>query len=156
MFAFSQHPYGHMLLVRMVDVVDDTVLVRKSVLSPLLADIASTFSSKAASKIILAILAPHDSHYFDASDLDILKAAAPSSKKDPELRRKQLLDFIKPRIMKHASAHALDMSISPTSSQVLGQMIKLWGSEAPELVESVAKACAANCGVSLSHFPMSH
>ena len=123
------------------------IVIKKSVLSPLLADLASTFSSKAASKIIFAILAPHDSHYFDASDLDILKAAAPSSKKDPELRRKQLADFIKPRIMKHACAHAPDMSVSTSSSQILGHLVKLWGGEAPDLVEAVANACAPNCGV---------
>jgi hypothetical protein len=110
--------FGHMVLVRALDVVDDTVLLAKSVCEPLVAALPLLATHRHGSKPLLHVLAPGLRSVFYPQELSELEPAfadvkgedgsvqrVPTSKKAPELRRKELLAHLLPPLLTFCSAN---------------------------------------------------
>lgn len=106
--------YGHIALLRLIDVTDDTVLVRKALYSELMSmddnNLLQILSSKTGRLSFLQLLTPCSSRYFSKDTIkqfqpstfpttDPTTPATPISKKDPDVRRKELLQELVPQFM---------------------------------------------------------
>lgn len=101
MLRSAQEEYGHIVLLRLLDVVDDTVLLQSSVLAPLVAsdEIGNTIQNKYARLVLLQVLAPKFKLYFTPSTLALLQPCfladaegklQPTSKKNDDQRTQEL------------------------------------------------------------------
>jgi pumilio family protein 6 len=97
--------FGHVVLLRIFDVVDDTVIVNKIILSEIKANLLDLIQDKYGRLVILFLLTPKNKRYFPPSTLELLQPLMISSetdpntlvsisKKDPEIRRLELLNYI--------------------------------------------------------------
>ena len=72
------HPHAYLLLMRVCDVVDDTVLVGKTVLAELVAqpaDLLAVATHPQGRKVLLHLLRPRHPMYFDPAELALLAPA---------------------------------------------------------------------------------
>jgi len=100
-------PDGHMLMMSMWDMVDDTVLLREAVLKELCKCFEEILPDRSAQRVLLYLLAPDQARYFPADVVACLKADVPegASKKDPTKRREELIPHIVPQLMKFCEEH---------------------------------------------------
>lgn len=103
----ASDPHGFMVVVRALDVVDDTVLLRKQVLQPLLdEDVLELADNINGSRVLLHLLAPRDLRYMHPSLVARLQPVPETSRKDPEQRRKELLDVSRAPVLECVAANA--------------------------------------------------
>jgi hypothetical protein len=138
------HPSGHLYIMRICDVVDDTVSVQKSILTDLrslkadpqytatgelipgsdLPPLARVAISPVGSKLLLRLLSPQKRHL--EPDEEILFANQPTtSKKDPSLRRKELLLFMKSSLISMCVRYAPVLVRSNYGSKVMQEVISV-------------------------------
>jgi len=147
--GLAQHPFAHLALLKLFDVVDDTVLLSKAILSKLLARLPVVCSDRYARKLLLHLLSPRNARYFTPSDKALLVPVkievdgklTSSSKKDPATRQKQLLEKAKASLEKHCISMAADMLVSDTAGDVLQETLVQW--ESAELIKTVVEAAVS-------------
>ncbi|XP_011307487.1 pumilio domain-containing protein KIAA0020 [Fopius arisanus] len=92
--AISEH--GHVILLSIFDSVDDTVLLKKILISELIVDLKDIASSEFGKKVILYLVARRDTHHFHPQLIDQLKEGDGNaiSKKPQEIREKELHEVV--------------------------------------------------------------
>ena len=139
-----QHEAAHLVILRLVDVTDDTVNVQKLLLDEITATsgilkysadgqqigdglppLISVARSPFGSKLLLRLLNPVRSHLepdeeklFLASDI-----AAGTSKKSPESRRKEHLAYLRTALLTVCCRHAAVLLRCPYGSKVLVELV---------------------------------
>ncbi|KAK4874951.1 hypothetical protein RN001_014311 [Aquatica leii] len=91
----SKHEHGHCTVIGLLDAVDDTVLLNKMILTPILSEINALAADEHGRKVLLWLVAPADSTHFHPLFINELEEgrAASSSKKPLEQRRQELLNY---------------------------------------------------------------
>eukprot|EP01052_Picozoa_sp_SAG31_P057036 SAG31_NODE_16660_length_701_cov_0.774086_2_plen_158_part_01 len=127
--ALAIREYGHRVVMRALDTVDDTTMLNKSVVADLLEDIGRISQQKHGRRVILHMLAPNSPKYFDqftvkANQPTLVPAdgsadgdgrLVPTSKKDPETRRKEILREVLPHLTKWLTLHGASIGFSRVS-----------------------------------------
>ncbi|EGC32475.1 hypothetical protein DICPUDRAFT_155553 [Dictyostelium purpureum] len=124
--------YGYLALIRLLDVTDDTQMIIKSVFSELIPTLPETSITKQGCLWILHILTPYSPQNFTEQTLSLLTPTMKSSvgiehsisKKDREQRRKELLNFISPKLVELCSSHTEDLLSSQWGTKVLNATLK--------------------------------
>eukprot|EP00741_Cyanophora_paradoxa_P002669 tig00000615_g2590.t1 len=146
--------FAHLVVCRLLDVVDDTVLVQKNILSELSGSMLDVCLHQHARKVILHLLSPSNGRYFCPSVLEIMqpfpKIAALSdseaqnllltSKKDAEQRRKELLTHISPSLISLVETNAQALLSSKEGSEVLREIVLNITEDQSKVGQSVAEA----------------
>ncbi|XP_043463410.1 protein penguin [Leptopilina heterotoma] len=88
--------HGHLLIFSLVDSVDDTVLLKKIILTEILNNANEIILNEYGRKVILYLVAHRDSHYFHPAMIELLKKENENSasKKPIELKEKEILDGV--------------------------------------------------------------
>ncbi|XP_071439102.1 pumilio homolog 3 [Hetaerina americana] len=88
--------HGYLVLLSIFDSVDDTVLVKKALISELLDDVLNIAKDKYGRRVILYLVAPRDPSYFHPDVVEILKSGDNNtySKKAADVRRAELLNAV--------------------------------------------------------------
>lgn len=142
----AKEEYGHLVLLRALDVVDDTLQVEKMLLSPLLPQLTDLVTDKHGSKWILHILSPYNKRYFDAMTLQLLKptlipgkdgAMVPTSHKSAETRREELLQYIATPLAETCANNVRKFASSPVGTRVLYETVKACESSRSELLSAI-------------------
>lgn len=99
----AQNEYGWMVIVCILSCVDDTVLVKQSIVSELMDDLDACLRSKNMQKVILHLLSGNSTKYFSPAQIEIMDTRSEfvqiTSKKDPQVRRRENLDNILPKVI---------------------------------------------------------
>ncbi|EFA82577.1 Pumilio RNA-binding region-containing protein [Heterostelium album PN500] len=119
-------------LIRILDVTDDTLYVTKALLGELLPKLPELASSKYGHLWILHILQPYSPRYFSQYQIGLMKpnlknvdgVETPVGKKTQELRRKELLDFVSPKLIDLCSNYTEQMFSSMWGARVLNLTLK--------------------------------
>ena len=133
--AFDTH--GHKVLLVVFDVIDDTVLVSKSVFPELVGkesvpegqqpDLLAAALNLNARIPLLYLFSGKAKSILQEEDLAILseihEIRAKTSKKDPELRRRELLASISPPLLSFISAHASDLIKTSFGCQFISDVV---------------------------------
>jgi pumilio family protein 6 len=159
------HRDAYLALLRLIQVTDDTVSINKSVLNEILTapkaeddkaaplPILQLVLSESASKLFLMLLVEDDearSKYFDPYERLILEAEAtvkengklvPTSKKEPVLRRQELMKYLEPSLEEVCSSNTIELLKSLPGSRVIKEFYNRTGSET--LAKAVVAACEA-------------
>lgn len=111
---------AHMVVVRLLDITDDTVMTKKTVMEPCITNDAllRLIQHPCGNKFIVHLLIPRNTRVFSSKELEFLQAkstlptadgddalAQPLSRKDPAKRRAELLTFLKDPLIKTVRTH---------------------------------------------------
>ncbi|CAI5711936.1 unnamed protein product [Hyaloperonospora brassicae] len=143
------HPSGYLVIMRILDVVDDSVLVQKSILAEMNDELFSIAMHAGGRKILLQLLCPLSAKYLSHDDLVLLEPPMVQSpedpsvmvvnyKKDPDARRMELLKGLLPKLEEMCIANAAELMRSKEGRDVIVEVAK--HSESNELADSVAAA----------------
>ncbi|ORX81049.1 ARM repeat-containing protein [Anaeromyces robustus] len=152
--------YGHTVLLTIFDCVDDTTLVQKSILSELTKKVKPTttiigteedaenvglinvITNRWGSRVALYLLSHREGKYFSPSDIKLLEEGdairATTSKKDPEIRRKELLKAFSPPMIEICTKYAEQLMKDRVSSPVVYETLRCAEGEKDELIKSIA------------------
>jgi pumilio family protein 6 len=163
-----QHRDAYLALLRLIQVTDDTVSIQKSVLNEILTkptkenDAESTTNnaildvalSDTGSKLFLMLLVKDEEtrlKYFDPYERSILEpistikengSEVPTSKKDPETRRNELLKHIKDPLIEACTENVRELLNSLPGARVLKEVYASAPSE--KLAEAIVDVCVAS------------
>ncbi|ORX64151.1 ARM repeat-containing protein [Basidiobolus meristosporus CBS 931.73] len=123
-----QEEYGHMVLLRLFDVVDDTVLVNKNIISEICNTLDEIVNDKYGRRVVLYLLAGRSPKYISPDNITLLQTGdevrATTSKKEPAARSKELLNAISPALLKYVSENLGSMLREPFPSQVCFEVFR--------------------------------
>eukprot|EP00163_Fabomonas_tropica_P031354 TRINITY_DN742_c0_g1_i3.p1 TRINITY_DN742_c0_g1~~TRINITY_DN742_c0_g1_i3.p1 ORF type:complete len:282 (+),score=79.00 TRINITY_DN742_c0_g1_i3:535-1380(+) len=114
--------YGALALVALMSMVDDTVLVKKSIISELNSDIFNIITDKSSQRVVLYPFSWDSNVIFGPS---VRSAVTPReglnkfSKKDPDVRRRELAASLMAPFLKACNTHAAELLVSPHGSIAL-------------------------------------
>lgn len=124
-------PDGHMVMMSLWDLVDDTVLLRESVLKELVKGFEELLPDRYAQRVLLYLLAPESARYFPADVLTVLKADVPAgaAKKDPIKRRQELFPQLVPQLTDFCAEHP-ELVFVPGGADVMFEVLSKTGGTA--------------------------
>lgn len=144
------HPSGYLVILRILDVVDDTVLVQKSILAEMNDLLLSVAMHATGRKVLLQLLSPLNKKYMSPDDIELLAPPMLPSpedaskqvvnyKKEPEARREELLKGLLPKLEEMCAENAAALIWSKDGRDVLVEVLKRSSSEelSSALVEAV-------------------
>lgn len=157
------HRDAYLAILRVVQVTDDTVSVHKSVLAELMVDeesknedenpLLNIALDENASKLFLMLLVANEEtreKYFDPLERQVLDANPTvtengeevlTSKKNPETRRKELVQYLRKPLIDLCVAHPEKLLRSISGARVLREVYAAF--RPTELVDAVVKVCEA-------------
>ncbi|DBA01296.1 TPA: hypothetical protein N0F65_001801 [Lagenidium giganteum] len=148
------HPSGYLVILRILDVVDDTVTVQKSVLAELKDSLFDVAVHPTGRKVLLQMLSPLNKKYLSADDIELLappKMPSPEDpslqiinyKKEPSARRDELLKGMLPKLETMCIENAHALMRSKEGRDVLVEVIKASSSSPDVWVEPIVAAINA-------------
>jgi len=161
------HDAGHLGIMRLIDVTDDTVTVQKSLLEeirsvepvikykasgelmgtpyPPLISVAKDWHGK---KMLLRLLAPTRRH-LEPDEEDLFSQEISTSKEAPAIRRKENLAFIKTPLIQVCGKYVNDLVRCQSGAKVLEELVACFYPE--NVLENIAKIIA---GVELDNIEL--
>jgi len=84
---------AHLFILHILNNLDDTVMAKKKLLHDILLTVDDNANDKCFQNIFIGIVNPKSGRYFVQADIDAFEANQEfsTSKKDPQIRRKELM-----------------------------------------------------------------
>ncbi|KAI9486076.1 MAG: armadillo-type protein [Benjaminiella poitrasii] len=138
--------YGYLVLLRLLDVTDDTVLVSKAVLGELSKHANELFADKFGRRFFLYILAGRNTRYLSPETVQLLKEGDKIrvSKKDPEVRAQEILKATSPQLIKLVADDAAVLMREKLSSQVVQEIMLHAVGDKSSAINSILALAAEN------------
>ncbi|KAJ2850924.1 Pumilio y domain member 6 [Coemansia brasiliensis] len=119
--------YGYAVLVEALDCVDDTVFVNKAVLQDICGMMNELLNDQYGRRIPLFILSGRNPHFVGSDALKVMADSdsikAQTSKKDPQVRRKELTSFVSARMVQWATENASKAIFDSLPSQAVNETL---------------------------------
>ncbi|CAJ2513319.1 Uu.00g014380.m01.CDS01 [Anthostomella pinea] len=155
----SADPNGHQVILAAYDTIDDTVLTSKSIILELLgkseqtelSNIVALANDPNARLTIRYLLEGPSKALFDASHADDLKLLEEiweirktTSKKDPEIRRKELIAALSPSLLAAIASSPLDLISTSFGSQLVTEALLAGVGDKFAALEAIASTAAGD------------
>ncbi|KAI9282497.1 armadillo-type protein [Umbelopsis sp. AD052] len=144
----AKDEYGHLVILTLMDVVDDTVLVSKAVLGELSKSMTELLQDKFSRRIYLYLLVGRNTKYFHPSTIQLISAndevRSKTSKKDPEVRAKELLTATSSSMIDQVTEHTGELMREKMSSQVVREIMLHALGDKTAAVDAILKLCDDN------------
>ncbi|KAG0008076.1 pumilio domain member 6 [Entomortierella chlamydospora] len=115
--------YGHMVMLRMFDVVDDTVLMSKAIIAEIVKEMEDIAKDKFGRRVILYLLAGRSPRYISPQNIELLAKGdiirANTSKKDAQVRSAELRGYISPALISLVATKTRSLTSEPLACQVV-------------------------------------
>ncbi|TYZ64929.1 hypothetical protein PybrP1_001152 [[Pythium] brassicae (nom. inval.)] len=129
------HPSGYLVIMRILDVVDDTVLVQKSILAELNDHLLAVALHPGGHKVLLQLFSPLNNKYLSPDDIALLAPPMVPSpndasqlvvnyKKDPDSRREEVLKGLLPKLEEVVAANMDELLRSKDGRNVVVEVLK--------------------------------
>jgi len=117
--------HGFRVMLALLDVVDDTRLVRKALLDELMANVTEIVASEHGRKVVHYLLSPRDTTYFHPQLIATLAEgdSNTTSKKESAVRRRELLEAVSEPLLKIASINCLQWMRDSTMCVLLTNIL---------------------------------
>jgi len=113
--------FGHLVMLCLFDVFDDTVLVKKAIFPEIIADLEEMIANQYGRKVILYLLKPRSPSYFLPAIVQILQQGDDNvySKKPQDVRQEELRSSMLPELLKAMMSHLDDIMRNKSVAIVL-------------------------------------
>ncbi|KAL5022835.1 hypothetical protein ScPMuIL_001990 [Solemya velum] len=145
--------YGHMVLLAMFDVVDDTKLVQKAILEELLKSLQGIVTDQYGRKVLLYILCHRSPLHFHPDVVSILQEGDDNlvSKKSKTVRKRELLEHMSGPLLQYLEDHARELVTDNASLLLILAIITHATGKTSGAMEAVAKIAAEPFGSDTMH-----
>ncbi|XP_048876032.1 pumilio homolog 3 isoform X2 [Brienomyrus brachyistius] len=108
---FAMGEYAHLVLLAAFDCIDDTKLVKQTILAEIITSLSDVISNKYGKKVLLYLLSPRDPAHFLPEIIQVLEKGDGNvhSKKDTAIRRRELLEAVSPPLLQYLCDHTRSM-----------------------------------------------
>jgi len=135
----------YVLMMRLLNLVDDTVMLTKTVLKELIPEVSTLASDQYGKKVLLWLLRPNDKRIFSPYELECISLPSPSSLKNPEQRQKELLRSMSPAVRDMLSERKLSAAADSHCKDVLiAYLGSTWDVELVDVLVGAAAVEAAS------------
>ncbi|XP_033222257.1 pumilio homolog 3 [Belonocnema kinseyi] len=137
--CISEH--GHLLFFALIDCVDDTVVLKKIILSEILSNLAEIVHNEYGRRVILYLVARRDTHYFHPALVDFLKKGDGNafSKKSADVREKEVLESVIEKLLESVvSETSTWLSNAPTQMVTLAILKSNYEGDLKPAFEAIA------------------
>ncbi|XP_074640966.1 pumilio homolog 3-like [Tubulanus polymorphus] len=136
--------YGHLLLLAIFDVVDDTVLIKKAILDEMLKAVSEVAFDQYGRKVLCYLLNSRDPLHFHP---DIIKCLAKgdnneTSKKDPTARKSELLAAVSPALIQFVADNVKNIVMNNSSILLLMSILTHATGDMTETMKALVQCVA--------------
>ncbi|CAL8326692.1 unnamed protein product [Boreogadus saida] len=141
MVKFATGEFGHLVLLAIFDCVDDTKLIKQTVLAELLTSLDEVIRNKYGKKVLLYLLKPRDPDHILPESIKFLEKGDSNahSKKEPETRKKELLEVMSPPLLEYLRDNAVSMVFDKGLSVVVRDILLSAAGDLRPAMKAVAK-----------------
>jgi len=131
----SKEEHGHMVLMAVFDSVDDTRIVHKALIDELTHNLKEVIFDHNGRKVILYLLAPRHKAYHHPDIVRLLQQGDGNahSKKDQDVRWKELLAVVSPQLSLAFVENLREIIATPSATIVAQAIVKFGLSDSPSL-----------------------
>nr|XP_056704113.1 pumilio homolog 3 [Euleptes europaea] len=118
--------FSHLVLLAVFDCIDDTKLVKQLIISEMSDSLTGIINNKYGRKVLLYLLSPRDPTYFSPAIIKILQQGDGNaySKKDVDVRSRELLEAVSPSLLKYLNLHAEEMVMDKATCIMVTGILK--------------------------------
>ncbi|XP_036186863.1 pumilio homolog 3 isoform X4 [Myotis myotis] len=137
--------YSHLVLLAAFDCIDDTKLVKQIIISEIISSLSNILSDKYGRKVLLYLLSPRDPAHTVREIIEVLQKGDGNahSKKDTEIRRRELLESISPALLSYLQGHAQEMVLDKSACVLVPCILGAAIGDTQPAMNAVASLAAA-------------
>lgn len=134
-----------MVLLAAFDCVDDTKLVKQIIISEIISSLPNIINDKYGRKVLLYLLSPRDPAHTVREIIEVLQKGDGNahSKKDPAVRRRELLESVSPALLSYLQAHAREMVLDKSACVLVSGVLGAAIGDVQPAMDAVAGLAAA-------------
>ncbi|NXA53121.1 PUM3 protein, partial [Nothocercus julius] len=117
--------FSHLVLLAAFDCIDDTKLVKQLIISEINASLPSIINNKHGKKVVLYLLSPRDPAHFVPEMITLLQQGDGNaySKKNTELRRRELLEAISSPLLEYLQEHTQEVVMDKSTFVLVADIL---------------------------------
>ncbi|XP_024410830.2 pumilio homolog 3 isoform X2 [Desmodus rotundus] len=137
--------YSHLALLAAFDCIDDTKLVKQIIISEIISSLHNIVNDKYGRKVLLYLLSPRDPAHTVREIIEVLQKGDGNahSKKDPEIRRRELLESISPALLSYLQGHAQEVVLDKSACVMVPDILRAAVGDVQPAMNAIASLAAA-------------
>uniref|UniRef100_A0A8D2DWS9 Pumilio RNA binding family member 3 n=1 Tax=Sciurus vulgaris TaxID=55149 RepID=A0A8D2DWS9_SCIVU len=135
--------YSHLVLLAAFDCIDDTKLVKQIIISVI--SLPNIVNDKYGRKVLLYLLSPRDPAHTVREIIEVLQKGDGNahSKKDTEIRRRELLESISPALLNYLQGHAQEVVLDKSACVLVSDILGSATGDVQPAMDAIASLAAA-------------
>ncbi|NXY63621.1 PUM3 protein, partial [Callaeas wilsoni] len=136
--------FSHLVLLAAFDCIDDTKLVKQLIISEIKASLPDIINNKYGKKVLLYLLSPRDPAHFVPEIITLLQQGDGNaySKKNTELRRRELLEAISSPLLEYLQEHTQEVVIDKATFVLVADILRTALGDIQPALDAIAKLAA--------------
>ncbi|XP_015993808.2 pumilio homolog 3 isoform X2 [Rousettus aegyptiacus] len=137
--------YSHLVLLAAFDCIDDTKLVKQIIISEIISSLPNILNDKYGRKVLLYLLSPRDPAHTVREIIEVLQKGDGNahSKKDTEIRRRELLESISPTLLSYLQEHAKEVVLDKSACVLVSDILGAATGDVQPAMNAIASLAAA-------------
>uniref|UniRef100_A0A8C0FGP6 Pumilio RNA binding family member 3 n=1 Tax=Bubo bubo TaxID=30461 RepID=A0A8C0FGP6_BUBBB len=136
--------FSHLVLLAAFDCIDDTKLVKQLIISEINASLPDIINNKYGKKVLLYLLSPRDPAHFVPEIITLLQQGDGNaySKKNTELRRRELLEAISSPLLEYLQEHTQEVVIDKATFVLVADILRTALGDIQPALDAIANLAA--------------
>uniref|UniRef100_A0A672V290 Pumilio RNA binding family member 3 n=1 Tax=Strigops habroptila TaxID=2489341 RepID=A0A672V290_STRHB len=136
--------FSHLVLLAAFDCIDDTKLVKQLILSEINAALPNIINNKYGKKVLLYLLSPRDPAHFVPEIITLLQQGDGNaySKKNTEVRRRELLEAISSPLLEYLQEHTQEVVTDKATFVLVADILRTAVGEIQPVLGAIANLAA--------------
>uniref|UniRef100_A0A8C0BAV0 Pumilio RNA binding family member 3 n=1 Tax=Buteo japonicus TaxID=224669 RepID=A0A8C0BAV0_9AVES len=136
--------FSHLVLLAAFDCIDDTKLVKQLIISEINASLPNIIKNKYGKKVLLYLLSPRDPAHFVPEIIMLLQQGDGNaySKKNTELRRRELLEAISSPLLEYLQEHTQEVVIDKSTFVLVADILRTALRDIQPALDAIANLAA--------------
>ncbi|KAM6329463.1 pumilio homolog 3 isoform 4-T10 [Alca torda] len=136
--------FSHLVLLAAFDCIDDTKLMKQLIISEINASLPSIVNNKYGKKVLLYLLSPRDPAHFVPEIITLLQQGDGNaySKKNTELRRRELLEAISSPLLEYLKEHTQEVVLDKATFVLVADILRTALGDIQPALDAIANLAA--------------
>ncbi|NXC47305.1 PUM3 protein, partial [Penelope pileata] len=136
--------FSHLVLLAAFDCIDDTKLVKQLIITEIITSLPSIINNKHGKKVLLYLLSPRDPAHFVPEIITLLQRGDGNaySKKNTDLRRRELLEAISPPLLEYLQEHTQEVVMDKATFVLVADILGTAVGDIQPTLDAIASLAA--------------
>ncbi|XP_078425454.1 pumilio homolog 3 [Cetorhinus maximus] len=138
--------FSHLVLMAAFDCIDDTKLVKQIILSEIIGALPNLINNKYGKKVLVYLLSPRDPAHSVPEIIKLLQQGDGNahSKKDTNIRHRELLEVISPCLLQYLQENAREMVMNKATSVIVADILGCAVGDVQPALNAIAELAVEN------------